>query len=72
MFYLHRQVGMKMEHTECSETSAYKIHTSGNYPEEIVQHLEHGENLKLRIELHLSRFIGKASHPEMPKKNPYV
>jgi hypothetical protein len=25
---------MKMEHTECTETSAYKIQTPGNYPEE--------------------------------------
>ena len=25
---------MKMEQTECSETSAYKIRTPGNYPEE--------------------------------------
>jgi hypothetical protein len=24
---------MKMEQTECSETSAYKIQTPGNYPE---------------------------------------
>jgi len=24
---------MKMEQTECSKTSAYKIQTSGNYPE---------------------------------------
>jgi len=24
---------MKMEQTECSETSAYKIQASGNYPE---------------------------------------
>jgi hypothetical protein len=29
---------MKMEHTECSETSAYKIQTPGNYPEENIQH----------------------------------
>jgi len=29
---------MKMEQTECSETSAYKIQTPGNYPEESVQH----------------------------------
>jgi len=29
---------MKMEQTECSETSAYKIQTPGNYPEENVQH----------------------------------
>jgi len=25
---------MKMDQTECSETSAYKIQTPGNYPEE--------------------------------------
>ena len=40
---------MKMEHTECPETSAYKIYTPGNYPEENIQHTEHGESLKLRI-----------------------
>jgi hypothetical protein len=34
--------------TECSETSAYKIQTAGNYPEEITQHSEHGESLKSR------------------------
>jgi hypothetical protein len=34
--------------TECSETSAYKIQTPGNYPEENVQHKEHGESLKSR------------------------
>jgi len=28
---------MKMEHKECSETSAYKIQTPGNYPEENIQ-----------------------------------
>jgi len=28
---------MKMEETECSETSAYKIQTPGNYPEESIQ-----------------------------------
>jgi len=28
---------MKMEQTECSETSAYKIQTLGNYPEENIQ-----------------------------------
>jgi hypothetical protein len=40
---------MKMEETECSEMSAYKIQTPGNYPEESVQHSEHGESLKSRI-----------------------
>jgi len=37
---------MKMEETECSETSAYKIQTPGNYPEENTQHTEQGESLK--------------------------
>ena len=40
---------MKMEQTECSETSAYKIQTPVNYPEESTQHSEHGESLKSRI-----------------------
>ena len=51
LFHLHRQVGtylpMKME--QCSETSAYKIQTPGNYPEENIQHTEHGGSLKSRI-----------------------
>jgi hypothetical protein len=34
---------MKMEEAECSETSAYKILMPENYPEESIQHLEHGE-----------------------------
>jgi hypothetical protein len=29
---------MKMEQTECSETSAYEIQTPENYPEENIQH----------------------------------
>ena len=40
--------------TECSETSAYKLQTPGNYPEENIQHSEHGRSLKSRI-LHLYR-----------------
>jgi hypothetical protein len=42
---------MRVEETECSETSAYKIQTPGNYPEENIQHTEHGESLKSRIQL---------------------
>jgi hypothetical protein len=34
--------------TECSETMAYKIQTSGKYPEESIQHSEHGKSLKSR------------------------
>jgi len=37
-----------MEQTECSETLVYKIQTSGNYPEENIQHSEQGESLKSR------------------------
>jgi hypothetical protein len=40
---------MKMEQTECSETSAYKIQKQGSYPEENIQHTGHGENLKSGI-----------------------
>ena len=47
---------MKMEETECSETSAYKIQTPGNYPEENMQSTEHGESLKSRSVLLLSGF----------------
>jgi len=46
---LHTYPAMKMEQTECSETSAYKIQMPGNYPEESIQHSEHGESLKSRI-----------------------
>ena len=40
---------MKNEKTEFSEKAAYKIQTPGNYPEEDIQHTEHGESLKSRI-----------------------
>jgi len=32
---------MKMEETECSETSAYKFKTRGNHPKESIQHVAH-------------------------------
>jgi hypothetical protein len=34
---------MKMEQVECSETSAYKIQTLRNYPEEDIQSIEHSK-----------------------------
>jgi len=40
---------MKMEQTVCYGTSAYKIRTPGNYPEESVQNSEQGESLKSRM-----------------------
>jgi hypothetical protein len=45
---LHTYPPRKMEKTEYSETSAYKIQMPGNYPEESLQHSEHGESLKSR------------------------
>ena len=44
----HLQKPMKMEQTEYSETSAYKIQTLRNYREESRQHSEHDESLKSR------------------------
>ena len=52
LFHLHRQVGAYEDGTECSETSAYKIQTPGNYPEENIQHTEHGESFKSRMMLY--------------------
>jgi hypothetical protein len=45
-----------MEQTECSETSAYKIQTPGNYPEENIQYSEHGESLKSRTQYKYSPY----------------
>jgi len=39
-------LSVKMEQTECSETSANKIHTPWNHPKDRIQHSEHGEILK--------------------------
>jgi len=47
---LHTYLPMKMEQTECSKMSAYKIQMTGNYPEESIKHSEHGESLESRIE----------------------
>ena len=38
-YIIHTHLPMKIEHTECSETSAYKIQTTENYPEESIQQL---------------------------------
>ena len=56
---------MKMKQTKCSETSAYKLQTPGNYPKESIQHTEHGESLKSRIHIwkikHIKLFFHKMS-----------
>jgi hypothetical protein len=53
---------MKMEQAECSETSAYKIQTPGNYPEESIQHTENGESLKSRIPVHSLLSVSKVQY----------
>jgi hypothetical protein len=35
-----------MEQAECSETSAFDIHTPGKYPEENLPYLQQAESLK--------------------------
>jgi len=60
---------MKMEQTECFETSAYKIQTPGNYPEENIQHTEHEESLKSRNLSLFSEDFKIFSHREF---NPFV
>jgi hypothetical protein len=40
---------MKMEQTQCPETSAINHHTLSNNPEDYTQHLEQGESLRSRI-----------------------
>jgi len=37
---------MKIEQTECSETSIYKIEMPGNHAKERIQHSLQGESLK--------------------------
>jgi len=36
---------MKMEQTECTETLANALQTTGNHPKERIDHSEHGESL---------------------------
>jgi hypothetical protein len=38
---------MKMEQTECSETSAHKIQMPGNHPKERIQHWTYRNRLEL-------------------------
>jgi hypothetical protein len=44
----HIHSPVKMEQTECSETSAIKTQMLGNCPKETIQHTKHGESLKSR------------------------
>jgi hypothetical protein len=46
-----------MKMGQCSETSAYKIQTPGNYPEESKQHSEQDESLKSRKDGYLQQRV---------------
>ena len=52
LLHLHN---LKMELTECSETSAYNIQTPGNYPEESIQGSEHGESFEIKNKIDQAR-----------------
>jgi hypothetical protein len=45
-YILHTYPPMKMG--QCSETSAYKIQTPENYPEESIEHSEHCEKVEIK------------------------
>ena len=49
LFHLHRRIGTKMEQTECSETSAYKIQPPGKYPEENIQQFYNSRGVTTRM-----------------------
>jgi hypothetical protein len=55
-----------MEQAECFETSAGKIQTPGNYPEENIQYTEHGESLKSTS--HLVRLVRDKANPVLGLK----
>jgi hypothetical protein len=56
LFHLHRQIGMKNSYPpmkmEQSVPKRRHIKFMGNYPEESMQHSEHGEALKSRFNIH--------------------
>jgi hypothetical protein len=58
----HTYPPMKMEQTVSSETLAFKLHTTGNNPEESIRHSKHGESLKSRIVRKTGRIFSQAQH----------
>jgi len=51
-----------MEQTECSEMSACRIQTQGNYPEESIQHSEQGKSFEIKNFLLLGGISPHRSH----------
>jgi hypothetical protein len=54
-FRIHAPV--TMEQTECTETSAIKLHTPENNPKGYTRYTEHGESLKSRIAVPIYVFV---------------
>jgi hypothetical protein len=48
---------MKMEQTECSETSAIINQALGNHPKEDILYSKHGESLKSRNSLNITIWL---------------
>ena len=60
MFHLHMQLGAE-DGTECSETSAYKIQTPGNYPQECIQNVtNYTKYIDLPLEQPAEHYSGEA------------
>jgi hypothetical protein len=60
---LHIHLSMKMENTQCSETSAIKHHTPGNNPKDYTQHSQHGESLISIMEFFIDIILPAALCP---------
>jgi hypothetical protein len=45
---------MKMEQTDFYETSAYKIQTQWNHPEENIEHSEQGKKFEIKNTIEIS------------------
>jgi hypothetical protein len=54
MTLLFTYLPMKMEQTECSETSAYKFQKPGNYPEENITTYRTRRKFEIKNTLHVS------------------
>jgi len=55
---------MKMEQTECSETSAYKFKTPGNHPKESIQHCPQTSSFYK----HLTTCLWRWNRQSVPKR----
>ena len=66
---LHTYPRMKTEQTECSETSAYKIQTPGNYPEESIQQ-DKDDLQAVDQEMGGTLLVAQLANPLNPELNP--